>query len=509
MKLLAKLKLNGYFENKRVLKSLLLALGAMSIVFGGCALACFFYIRSYENRIYPNIVVAGMEIGGLTQKEATDLLQAQYNGMLEEGISIASPLGEDGLTAVENIDLRLIGATDPDLVRDIIVFNPDMLALQAYQIGRTEHPAINTIKAMLQLVYKRELDSSITMDSETLESEIKNVFESYEQPGSYTDYVVNFARNEINVDAVQGSIGLVLDTTSAIEEITQDMQDFYIETIQLKLVQTQNPVSEQEASTLVDEVKNIITNATYTLEFTSEDLKEYSWDIEKEQIADWILPWKNDDGNIELIVEEDKIESFFGEIHSDIDENPTNARFIIEDGKVVEFAGSLDGIELDETKTMEKILQEIHQQTLEPIKIVVSVVEPSITTGSVNNFGIKEILGVGTSDFSGSPYNRIQNIKHGASKLNGLLIAPGETISLVEHLRPFTTADGYLPELVIKGDEIKAEIGGGLCQIGTTAFRAVMNSGLEVTERRNHSLVVSYYDDSTNGNPGTDATIYD
>ena len=70
-------------------------------------------------------------------------------------------------------------------------------------------------------------------------------------------------------------------------------------------------------------------------------------------------------------------------------------------------------------------------------------------------------------------------------------------------------AGGYLPELVIKGDEIKPEVGGGLCQIGTTLFRMAMSAGMEIVERRNHSLVVKYYNDPTNGNPGTDATFYD
>jgi len=143
------------------------------------------------------------------------------------------------------------------------------------------------------------------------------------------------------------------------------------------------------------------------------------------------------------------------------------------------------------------------------LTIAVETVAPTITTGSVNDLGIKEILGVGTSDFSGSPSNRIANITHGAEKLNGLLIPPGEILSLIDHLKPFTIADGYLPELVIKGDEIKPEVGGGLCQIGTTTFRASMNAGLEIVERRNHSLIVSYYDDPSNGKPGTDATIYD
>ena len=81
--------------------------------------------------------------------------------------------------------------------------------------------------------------------------------------------------------------------------------------------------------------------------------------------------------------------------------------------------------------------------------------------------------------------------------------------SLIAALRPFTLEDGYFPEMVIKGDEIKPEVAGGLCQIGTTTFRAAMNSGLPIVERQNHSLVVNYYNDPSNGKPGTDATIYE
>ena len=71
---------------------------------------------------------------------------------------------------------------------------------------------------------------------------------------------------------------------------------------------------------------------------------------------------------------------------------------------------------------------------------------------------------------------------------------------------------GYLPELVIKGDRTVPEFGGGLCQVSTTLFRAVMDSGLPVTARRNHSYRVSYYEKDGNGKvigPGLDATIYE
>jgi vancomycin resistance protein YoaR len=144
------------------------------------------------------------------------------------------------------------------------------------------------------------------------------------------------------------------------------------------------------------------------------------------------------------------------------------------------------------------------------LQLAIALVEPEITTGEVNDFGIEDILGVGYSSYKGSPTNRIKNIRFAVTKkLNGILVKPGETFSMLNALKPFTEEGGYLPELVIKGDRIKPEVGGGLCQVGSTMFRAAMNSGLDIVERRNHSLVVNYYNDHRNKMPGADATIYD
>jgi vancomycin resistance protein YoaR len=131
--------------------------------------------------------------------------------------------------------------------------------------------------------------------------------------------------------------------------------------------------------------------------------------------------------------------------------------------------------------------------------------EPSeISAKDINDFGIKEILGTGHSSFAGSPKNRRHNIAVGAESVNGILIKPGEEFSLIKTLGDINAESGYLPELVIKDNKTIPEYGGGLCQIGTTVFRATYASGLPVTMRRNHSYRVSYYEPA-----GTDATIYD
>lgn len=117
---------------------------------------------------------------------------------------------------------------------------------------------------------------------------------------------------------------------------------------------------------------------------------------------------------------------------------------------------------------------------------------------------IKEIIGTGHSKFTGSSANRIKNIRNGANTLQGILIKPGEEFSLIKTLGKIDGSSGYVEELVIKGDKTTPEFGGGLCQIGTTVFRAALSSGLPITMRQNHSYRVSYYEPA-----GTDATIYD
>lgn len=179
-----------------------------------------------------------------------------------------------------------------------------------------------------------------------------------------------------------------------------------------------------------------------------------------------------------------------------------DAKIKVVNNRVVEFVSPQDGQELDVNQTIiliaRSILSDNHRITL-PVKVL----PPATTLAETNSLGINALIGRGESDFSGSPKNRRHNIGVGASKFDGLLVKPGETFSFLKHLGEVNQATGFLPELVIKGDETIPEFGGGLCQVSTTAFRAILRSGLPVVERRNHSYRVVYYEPA-----GSDATIY-
>lgn len=464
------------------------------------------FAKYYENKIYPNVTVGAIELGGLTRAEAYDRLQNAYENMLNEGLMIE--FNHDGKKEEVTLALQANLLASADLAYDRMDFNVDAVTDEAFQIGRTQSGLNRFIEPLALLINTEYIAPKFVFFEDQIRDEIQDTFGKYEEVGAQTSLDIQFVRNEPVITVQEGTNEQRLGIDELITRFKEDALDFKLQKATLKLIEQEPQVTPEEAETLIEKVTEVLAAAPFKLTYTSDRTNQtFSWNMTDRQISGWLVPAK-ENGIVDLRLDTEKMETFWESVRENVDIRAENARFRMEDNRVVEFKGSQDGVSLDEEATVNQILLAFSSEKAD-IPAQITIVQPEIPTESVNDLGIKDILGVGFSDFSGSAGNRIANIKHGASKLNGLLIAPGQTVSLVEELKPFTVADGYLPELVIKGDEIIPEIGGGLCQIGTTTFRAVMNSGLKVTERRNHSLVVSYYNDPSNGNPGTDATLYD
>ncbi|KKQ53187.1 MAG: VanW family protein [Parcubacteria group bacterium GW2011_GWD2_38_11] len=206
-------------------------------------------------------------------------------------------------------------------------------------------------------------------------------------------------------------------------------------------------------------------------------------------------------------INEQVIKSHLEDLARKVNRDPQDAKFKVENGKVVTFEESKNGITLDIDKSLKLLLQNLNNNDYlnSPQNIVLPYDSKKSTTNyaDVNDLGVSSLIGEGTSNFKGSPSNRIFNIKVATQRFNGLLIKPGEEFSFVKNLGEVDGEHGYLPELVIKNNVTEPEFGGGICQVSTTAFRAAIYSGLKITARRNHAYPVSYY------NPqGMDAAVY-
>jgi vancomycin resistance protein YoaR len=120
-------------------------------------------------------------------------------------------------------------------------------------------------------------------------------------------------------------------------------------------------------------------------------------------------------------------------------------------------------------------------------------VEPEITTEVAEGMGIKERIATFTTTYSSGNAPRVNNIHVLADMLDGTLIPPGGTFSFNGTIGPRTADKGFQAASAIVNGELVPQLGGGICQVATTLFNTIYESGLPVLERKNHSLYISSY----------------
>ena len=209
---------------------------------------------------------------------------------------------------------------------------------------------------------------------------------------------------------------------------------------------------------------------------------------------------------------EDKLLNLLSSIINKAHVDPVDALFTFQNGKATAFqpSGFGQAIDLDDIKNQLNsqfltVMSSEKPQTI-IISVPIKILKPNITTDKVNNLGIKELLATGTSTFHHSIPNRIFNITLAASRLNGILVHPGETFSFDKALGDVSSFTGYQQAYIIQNGKTVLGDGGGVCQVSTTLFRAILNAGFPVIERHAHAYRVGYYEQDSP--PGFDATIY-
>lgn len=133
------------------------------------------------------------------------------------------------------------------------------------------------------------------------------------------------------------------------------------------------------------------------------------------------------------------------------------------------------------------------------IELVVTVTEPEGTAEELEK--VQDVLGTFSTSYSSSASGRKQNVATGTSKINGTVIYPGETFSVYEAVAPFDEDNGYALAGAYENGTTVESYGGGICQVSSTLYNAVIRAELEIVERYGHSMVVGYVD------PSADAAI--
>ena len=203
---------------------------------------------------------------------------------------------------------------------------------------------------------------------------------------------------------------------------------------------------------------------------------------------------------VETAVDGETVAVYLAAQCADLDGAPKNATITREDGEFV-ITPSEKGLTLDSEATAQAVNEALAENPGEPVteEAAVTEAEPEITTEMLST--IQDVLGTFTTDFSSSSSARAKNLEVGAAKLNGHVLMPGETLSGYECLQPFTRDNGYMPAASYENGQVVDSIGGGVCQLSTTMYNMALQAELEITQRQNHSMIVTYV------KPSMDAAI--
>ncbi|HEU0051442.1 MAG TPA: VanW family protein [Patescibacteria group bacterium] len=459
------------------------------LIIGVVGLAVFFYgyDKMYSDRILPGISATGVPLDGLTESQAKSVLIKH----LQEATASGLRFRLENETIILPINVK-------SKTEALVSYDVNTAVKNALEAGHTGSWWRDGFTRLRIRFYRLDVPIPVHVQTQLIEKELQDRL----APGLPT---VQNAVLHVTISGVSSTPviaidperqGKSIDLDPVIGMVEQQADQIEFQPIVIPEITIEPEWTAKDIEPLTSGIPDLLRHAPFSL---AAGLDRRT--IDKATLASWINVATSTDG-LQLVLDPDRLDSTLKSFLSSYIDQPKNGKLVMEDGKIASFDPPIDGTRFDAEGTINDIQNGwANGSSTIPVRLIR---EPAQVLGSdAADLGVSELLGIGRSNFSGSPVNRRKNIALGAQKVNQTLVAPNEEFSLLKVLGEIDDKHGWLPELVIKGDKTTPEFGGGLCQIGTTMFRAALASGMPITQRQNHSYRVRYYEPA-----GTDATIY-
>ena len=464
------------------------ALAVIMLVLLGIAGGITSVYRSYEGRIYPNVSIQGIAVGEMTPEQAESALRSRYAAFLRQPVVITygdrqwtPTLDELGMT----FDFR--GAVDA-----------------AYNAGRGRG-MVDDVRE-LAAIWQHGLDVPlhVSYDETRAQAYLTQLAREIERAPADAQVRLDGAQIAI-VGAVIGRQVLV-DATLA--QVSQQLQAFVPTTIPLQTREIPPRLDDATVAAARAQIDTML-QGPLTVRVGK---NVYEWSVA--DLADMIIinrvPSAEGD-RIAVTLDQDMIARRIRQIADETEKPGTRPRVAWNNGDLKIVKPGKPGLRLDEARARDMVIAAAmgRDRTLD---LPMVPTDPPVTEANLHQLGIRELVSIGKSDFTGSAAYRVHNIGVGMQLLNGLLIAPGEEFSFNKSIGQINAANGFVEGAAIIRNRTQQEFGGGICQDSTTMFRAAFWAGLPITERWGHSFYISWYDKYALGprgnGPGLDATIF-
>ena len=230
------------------------------------------------------------------------------------------------------------------------------------------------------------------------------------------------------------------------------------------------------------------------LKYNTEELVEQAYNSTRtgsyfNDIASYIsIKTEGKKYTIKVTYDEEKLDKSIEKIASSINQDVKNANISV--GRGISITPSRTGLKFETEDNKKLITEALNNKKYKTIDLKVSVTKPKISTDDVKS--IDTCLASFSTTFNSALVERSHNIGLSAKRSNNVILLPGETFSYNEHTGMRILSNGYLNAPVIVGNDYEDAPGGGVCQTSTTLFNAVLLSGLQIDQVRNHSKTSNY-----------------
>jgi vancomycin resistance protein YoaR len=433
----------------------------------------------HTNRIYSGVTVAGVPVGGLTRAAAL----AQVSDSLWR-----YPLPSVSVT---------YGGRQWSITGDDVHVSTDLLAAvnQAYLIGRTDNWSGNITAQLGAALGTADIAPQVVLETSQLQNAIEQIAAEIREPARSAaqmgDVVVPAQSGvDVNVEATVAALTSALDNRVPGQPILAPVAVTEIAPPSQSMAQPGAPAMSSGDSSTSSPTRGplLLRNSQFGLSFALDPALIQSLSV----------------GGDPAVVDEAKLRAVLEGWAAQIEVTPRDARLRFDQAtqSPVVILESRAGRRLDIDATLETIRGALASGWTRA-DLMVATVPPAVDSNRVAEMGIREFVAEGTTYFKGSSADRLLNVGVASAKFEGIVIPPNGIFSFNQFVEDVSAANGFEDSLIIWGDRTAVGIGGGVCQVSTTIFRAAYNAGLPIVERYNHGYIVDWY-----GEPGLDATIF-
>jgi vancomycin resistance protein YoaR len=441
----------------------------------------------YNQRAYPGVALNGVALGGKNQQQIVQALAPVF------------PYPENGTLILSDEDQNWM-FTPADLGVSIDL---EAMARSALDIGR-RGSLLDRIEEQILAWYQGvTLPAQVRFDQVVAGHTLQAVADQIDRPVVEASLSIDGTQ----VIATNGQIGRTIDMGSTLADIETPVHQMQDALVPLTIVETAPRVLD--AAPTAERAQALLRQP---LHLSAEGVDDIV--IQPNTLAgmlDFVVVDGALGGEYAIRIDPAQLRALLEPRTDELGRKPENARFIFNDEthQLDPLAPAVIGRTLDIEASIVSVDQGLNAG-LSSIGLAFNFESPQVgDDATAEQLGITEAVSVVSTYFYGSSSGRIQNIKTASSAFHGLLIPPGEVLSMSDVLGDISLDNGYAEALIIYGDRTISGVGGGVCQVSTTLFRAVFFGGFEIVERHPHAYRVGYYEQGPGSpGPGLDATVF-